>query len=292
MKTFKSNIIFCFLAFFLTWFWIFLYSAGQANIIPFKISSVYISLFGAFGPSLAGIISICLFTGKEGLKKTLKNLINFRIAFKYYLIVLFFEMIIFIIIITAGAILNIQKPEINLNILITSSTGFLYNVLFCSLISGLGEELGWRGFFLPNLQLKLSPLIASLIISIIVSLWHLKSYALAELLKGNNLMFLKLFLPDMGQRILITIPVIFIITYLFNKTGGSLLIMVLFHGSSNASFEWAKEIYAYNLPDFFFPAFIIILWIISLFFIPLLVKQRKKGEIINLEPLLKPKYNI
>jgi hypothetical protein len=64
MKIFKSNIIFCFLAFFLTWFWIFLYSAGQANIIPFKIGSVYISLFGAFGPSLAGIISIYLFAGK------------------------------------------------------------------------------------------------------------------------------------------------------------------------------------------------------------------------------------
>jgi uncharacterized protein len=255
----------------------------MANIIPFKIGSVYISLFGAFGPSLAGIITIYLFFGKEGIKSTFKNLFNFHVPVKYYIIAIFFEMILFNIIVLASIISGIQKPEINSNIIITSSINFVYNVFFCSLISGLGEELGWRGFLLPNLQSKFSPVAASIIMSLVVSLWHLKSNALTELLKGNYLLFSSLFFPDMGQRVLITIPVTIFITFLYNKSGGNLLIMILFHGSTNAAFEWVKEIYTQDLPDFFFPAFIIMLWIIGLSFIPILIKQ--KGKIINLKPI-------
>lgn len=282
MKSLKQNMFFCFLAYIFTWFWIFVYSVGQANLIPVKISKVFINLFGAFGPSIAGIIIIYLYFGKEGIKKTIKSLLNFHINIKWYLIAIFFELVIFAVIVLFSIILNYSNPSITFEILLVSGLNFLYNVIVCSLISGLGEELGWRGFLLPSLQLKFSPLVSSIIISFIVSFWHLKSEPLIELLKGNYLMFSNLFFPDMLQRILISIPVIIFITYLFNKTGGNLLIMVIFHGSSNASYEWIKEIFANNLPNFIMPVFIIILWIIGLAFIPLLIKQKQKFEIFKL----------
>jgi hypothetical protein len=85
----------------------------------------------------------------------------------------------------------------------------------------------------------------------------------------------------MGMRILITIPVIFIIVYLFNKTRGSLIIMIIFHGSSNASYEWVKMILDMKDPSFILPLFAGALWITSIYFIPALLKQARNKEIIT-----------
>jgi uncharacterized protein len=40
----------------------------------------------------------------------------------------------------------------------------------------LGEELGWRGFLLPLLQSKVSPVISALIMSILWALWHAPAF--------------------------------------------------------------------------------------------------------------------
>ena len=37
----------------------------------------------------------------------------------------------------------------------------------------LGEEIGWRGFLLPHLQQRRSPLLASLIVGAVWFVWHL-----------------------------------------------------------------------------------------------------------------------
>ena len=85
----------------------------------------------------------------------------------------------------------------------------------------------------------------------------------------------------MGLRILISAPVLFVIVYLFNKTKGSLVIMILLHGASNASYEWVKEITGMNDPSFTLPWFALSLWLISVFFIIALIRMEKKKEIIT-----------
>lgn len=55
-----------------------------------------------------------------------------------------------------------------------SSWGMLSFYFIRTLLSGpLGEELGWRGFALLELQKKYSPLIASIIIGFWWGMWHL-----------------------------------------------------------------------------------------------------------------------
>ncbi len=55
-----------------------------------------------------------------------------------------------------------------------SSWGMLSFYFVKTLLSGpLGEELGWRGFALLELQKKYSPLIASIIIGFWWGMWHL-----------------------------------------------------------------------------------------------------------------------
>ena len=101
------------------------------------------------------------------------------------------------------------------------------------------------------------------------------------LLAGDLPGFWNSFLPDMGLRILISVPVIFVIVYLFNKTKGSLVIMILFHGASNASYEWIKEITNIKDPSFTLPIFAGLLWLTSVFFIPALLRQEKNKEFVT-----------
>ena len=44
----------------------------------------------------------------------------------------------------------------------------------------LGEEPGWRGFALPTLQTQYSPLLATLILAVLVTVWHLPLWVVPQ----------------------------------------------------------------------------------------------------------------
>lgn len=93
---------------------------------------------------------------------------------------------------------------------------------------GLMEELGWRGFALPRLQKKYSPLKASVIVGVIWALWHIpiKTDVLSDL---TNFAVFYIFFTFVA--ILYSI----IMTYFYNRVGGSVLITVAIHGLYNDS---------------------------------------------------------
>ncbi|MEA2046534.1 MAG: CPBP family intramembrane glutamic endopeptidase [Euryarchaeota archaeon] len=99
---------------------------------------------------------------------------------------------------------------------------FLY-VLFFSV---LGEEIGWRGYALPELQANHSALTASLIIGVIWGLWHVPLWWM----RGNLHQDIPLTL-FMLQIIALSI----IFTWMYNNTRGSLLIVHLFHAAVNTT---------------------------------------------------------
>ncbi len=86
----------------------------------------------------------------------------------------------------------------------------------------LGEEPGWRGFALPGLQTTLSPLASTLILGVLVAGWHAPI----------------LFLEEGGLRpsivvgfLLGSFAVTFWYSWLFNRTGGSVLITLISHAA-------------------------------------------------------------
>jgi membrane protease YdiL (CAAX protease family) len=89
----------------------------------------------------------------------------------------------------------------------------------------LGEEPGWRGFALPYLQKKHSPLMASVILGFLWALWH----APIDISHG-------FVLPGLGgvvARLMWTIPLTLLFTFFYNRTKGSVLIAILLHTSVN-----------------------------------------------------------
>lgn len=99
---------------------------------------------------------------------------------------------------------------------------YLYNTIY----GGLSEEPGWRGFALPRLQSKFSPLVASLILGVIWAVWHAPGR-----FGGIEAKSLTDTLVEWFLIVLVTI----IFTFLFNRTKGSILVTVLIHPAMNTT---------------------------------------------------------
>ncbi len=102
---------------------------------------------------------------------------------------------------------------------------FLLAFTLTALARGGMEEPGWRGLLQPVLQGKFSPLVASLIVALFWSLWHLP-------------LFLNGFYPEplvagmVGGGIYRILLAIFL-TWFYNRSGGNLLLLVILHTAFN-----------------------------------------------------------
>jgi len=98
-------------------------------------------------------------------------------------------------------------------------------------IGGVTEETGWRGFALPLLQARMTPLAATLIVGLMWGVWHFP--ARPDILAGEYGLW-------GGALLLTTLLFRFVIlsivmTYFFNRVGGSTLIAISMHGLHNDS---------------------------------------------------------
>lgn len=91
-----------------------------------------------------------------------------------------------------------------------------------------GEEARWRGFALPRMQARLSPLIASLVISLFRVPWHVFLFRAEEQAIQTWSFWL--------LRCLIHIPAGVVIGWLYNRSRGSILAAGIAHASANTAF--------------------------------------------------------
>lgn len=101
---------------------------------------------------------------------------------------------------------------------------------------GLLEELGWRGFALPLLlERGLSPFRATATLAVLWWAWHLPR-EITGLLSGTPI---GRFLLVQAQFLLLCLALSFVITFFWQKTGGSALTGVFIHGVTNV---WSKAL--------------------------------------------------
>jgi len=103
-------------------------------------------------------------------------------------------------------------------------------IFFATALYGgpLGEEAGWRGFALPRLLKRFDPLLASVCLGLIWGIWHLPLHMTGY----YNAIFGS---PWGGLlvRLFTNIPLAIIFTWLYNRTHGNLLIMIILHTMVN-----------------------------------------------------------
>ena len=99
---------------------------------------------------------------------------------------------------------------------------FAHNLL---LGGSLGEEIGWRGFLLPALLQRMSPLAASVVLGVVWGLWHLP----IDLAVGFGLHGI----GAVMARVIFAVPLSILFTWFYLRSGGSLLVALLLHTSIN-----------------------------------------------------------
>ncbi len=183
---------------------------------------------GAFGPLSAAVIVTAATEGRIGLRKLFGRLLRWRVPARWWAFTLLFGPVLFLATDVVLRLINGQWLDFGQFGRVTEypDLPWLVGVPIWIFTFGLGEETGWRGFALPHLQADRSAMSATYIVGGLWALWHLPTftYNYDEL---NPFMFLGFVVGIMAGAVLLT--------SLFNSTGGSLLLCVLWHGFYNAT---------------------------------------------------------
>ncbi len=168
---------------------------------------------GLAGPLLSSMIVVGVLQGSSGVGRFIGRIFQWRTGIQWYLFVLFGAAVLCF---AAMGLLVLGGGSVP-----AMASGFAPGVLW----SGLREEFGWRGFALPRLQARGSALKASVLIGVIWTLWHLPI-----------LPFPRLGLPGLWMMIAFLLEVValsLLMSWVYNQTGGKILLPVLYHAAYN-----------------------------------------------------------
>jgi membrane protease YdiL (CAAX protease family) len=171
--------------------------------------------FLPIGPLAAAIIVIALAEGRAGFRAWGRRLIRWRVGWAWYAVALGLP----VLLVLAAGLINMALGASAPGVAQLTGSGLLtvFAVRLINPLDGpLGEEPGFRGYALPLLQASRPPLLSAAILGVLVALWHLPLILFGGLsLTG---------LPT-------TFAITFLYVWLFNRTGGSVLLTLLFHNS-------------------------------------------------------------
>jgi membrane protease YdiL (CAAX protease family) len=174
---------------------------------------------GGFGLFLSAIIVTWRVEGVSGLRKWLARTFRLRVNIVWYLLAMFLLPI------------GIALVQFSLYLLLGGQADFssappwwsyLLSVPIAALFAGGNEEPGWRGFALPKMLTSTSPLVASLVIGGMWAAWHIPLFFSAWL--GST---------PFAWFLLNTVFLSVIMTWLYLKSSGSVLPVMLFHQATN-----------------------------------------------------------
>lgn len=191
-------------------------------------------LVGAWAPTVAALLLTWRAEGRSGVRTLLRALLRWRVGAGYYAFAIF-------------ALLGVVALGLGVHVLLGGSPPTLADaaarfgfapedahlflaisplVFLTTVFTGgpIAEELGWRGYAQPRLQARLGAGPAGLVIGLVWSLWHLPMFRFFPFAVAG--------LPLLHYVALVTaLGVLF--AWLYNRTGGSVLLCMLLHGGVN-----------------------------------------------------------
>ena len=181
---------------------------------PFYALDLAPTAFFPCGPLVAALVVIGVAEGKAGYRDLGARMIRWRVGWTWWLVAVGTPLAVLAVATVANvAIWGAPVPV--LATIAWSQLALGAAVRFVNPLDGpLGEEPGWRGYALPQLQAERSPLVSGLVLAVFVALWHLPLVASGML-------------PPVGLPI--TFAITFVYVWLFNRTGGSVLMTMVFH---------------------------------------------------------------
>jgi membrane protease YdiL (CAAX protease family) len=210
--------IFFILTFIFSWF------PWYAGIAPEVIN---------LGPSVAAFFIVIFVGGRRGLLDFLRPFGRWRASPSLWAVAIFGPAALYLIGLGVYLLMGGEAPPFTM---IRTEMNLIPLYLLVVLMpwqGPVGEEFGWRGFALPNLQNKYGPLIASLVIGFAWGLWHLPTLFAPLGVLGALASSMGVF-KFMLIYVLGTTANSIYMTWLYNKTNASALIAgIVWHAATN-----------------------------------------------------------
>jgi uncharacterized protein len=175
-----------------------------------------------WGPMIAAFIVLGLIRGQAGMKSLLADMFRWRVGARWYVLAFLLPIGITFVAVYLNVALGAPAPAASV-FAVSELLILIPQLLFITIVQGpLTEEPAWRGFLLPRLQKKYSPLVASLIIGVIWCSWHLPLLISDATSQRPPLQFLAL-----------TMAFSILYTWIYNNAKASLFLIALVHGVTN-----------------------------------------------------------
>ena len=221
-------VAYCVIAFAGTWivFLPLLLARNGLGLLPFSLPVVPFQTIGAFaGPTLAAFIVTAATSGKAGLWQLLHRIVQWRVGVGWYLLALLGYPLIYV----GSGIIMLGMASLPTLLAQWSLFFTIYlPYLVVNLISTMGEEMGWVGNALPNLQQRIAPKLKAVTHGLLWALCHKPAFFVVGGLGPFSLV-------DFALFVVLVVGVRITWTWLFNKTMGSVIIIALLHAALNGT---------------------------------------------------------
>ena len=220
----RALVVFFALTYALSWAWGFPLAA--AHLVVLRGAGWPTHYPALFGPAIAAVVVTAWTMGRPGIRDLLARVARWRVPLRWWLVA-----------VSPAAFLGLALIAMAAGgKALPSAAGFgrfsgipaigLVGVLLLITVGALGEETGWRGYALPQLQRRFSPLTSSLIIAVLWFGWHLPQFfVIATYRDSSPVQYVGMFLGLTCGAV--------ILTWLYNRSGGSILLVAVWHGLYN-----------------------------------------------------------
>lgn len=180
------------------------------------------------GPMIAAVIVTAWTKGAAGVRDLGRRMIRWRVGVRWWFwgvgsLFAYFAAGVMIVRLSDGRWPNFAGLDSYSGI---PQIGLIGVWLTAIATNGFGEETGWRGFALPQLQRRYSPLAASLALVPMWALWHGPYFAILSTYRG--------FAPFQYAGFVFGLACgSVVLTWLYNRSGASILIVAVWHATFN-----------------------------------------------------------
>jgi len=201
------------------------------GLLPLELPITLFQFLASFlGLALPAFLVTAATEGKVGVYTLLRRCLHWRVGVHWYLIALLGTFVSAVVIAfpfvgLAPLYMVAQKWVLFLTVLLPGT-------LIPFLHTNLPEEIGWTGYLQAKLQERYGPVRASLMVAPAFALMHLPAYFVSGWISDEKVLLPEA-LINVGITAVFAIFFRLVIMWLYNGTGGSLLIVGLFHSAFN-----------------------------------------------------------
>jgi membrane protease YdiL (CAAX protease family) len=191
-------------------------------------STIPFGSFLAFAPLVSALIVVSIAEGLPGLARLGRRVIRWRVNWIWYAAAIVLPLLVHAVAIALNMAAGAPGPS-GAQFQPWYTVLLLFGLRMVNPTDGpLGEEPAWRGFAQPRLQSKWSPLVSAAVLGLLITGWHMPLVLMPQFDLG---------FPDIASTVVVT----FWYAWLFNRTGGSVLLPLIAHvteGCVNTQALW------------------------------------------------------